>query len=154
MLRFYFYLTSHAPSRPQHSFKAFEGNRFFARLAEPVRAVTNCVKCSSNVLNKASLNFELIHCHLAIQSRFDLIERVRQILNLEIFDSGGGAEQFRQRRFRAVFPCMVSEAMILTPCAMFNSMDLKLASRSYRPVCDRRTYVASGLRHPPRDSCR
>jgi hypothetical protein len=49
-------------------------------------------------LNKARLNFELIHCHLAIQGRFDLIERVRQILNLEIFDSGGGAEQFRQRR--------------------------------------------------------
>ena len=48
-----------------------------------------------------SLNFELIHCHLAIQGRLDLVERVGQILNLEIFDSGEGAEQLRQLRLQS-----------------------------------------------------
>jgi hypothetical protein len=51
------------------------------------------------VLNKTSSSIELIHCHLTIQGRFDLVERVGQILNTEIFDSGGGAEQFRQLCF-------------------------------------------------------
>ena len=83
------HLTSQAPRRPRHSFR-FEGNGFLARLAEPVRAVINCVKCGSNVLNQMSLNVKLIHCHLTIQGRFDLVERVGQSLNLEIVDSGGG----------------------------------------------------------------
>jgi hypothetical protein len=45
-----------------------------------------------------SLNVELIHYRLTIQGRFDLVERVGQSLDLEIFDSGGDAEQFRSLR--------------------------------------------------------
>jgi len=94
---------------------------------EPVRAVIDCVKCGSNILNKMSLNVELIHCHLAIQGRFDQVEWIGQILNLEIFDSG--PRNSASFAFRAVFRCMVSEAMILISCAIFNSADLKRASR-------------------------
>ena len=43
-----------------------------------------------------SPSIELIHCHLTIQGRFDLDERVGQFLNTEIFDSGGGAEHALQ----------------------------------------------------------
>jgi hypothetical protein len=54
---------------------------------------------------------QLIHCHLTMQGRLDLVERVGQILNTEIFDLGEGSV--------AIPPALLlelSSVHVLGPC--------------------------------------
>ncbi len=128
MLLFYVRLTSHAPPRPWHSFKAFERNGFLARLAEPVRAVINCGKCGSNALNKTILNVKLMKPAVLAHPCVEFMLPVKAFDTLHVI---AGGETTRLQEARGL------RTPVRETCAA-NGMKTPATSAEYRGIACRR----------------